>query len=384
MRTPSPDPREILIVDDTQANLLVLSQMLSDQGYKVRAATSGRRALASVEANPPHIILLDIKMPGMTGYEVCQRLKADPQTHDIPIIFISALDEVHDKVKAFTVGGVDYVTKPFQFEEVLARVETHLTLRELQIQLQRANRRFEQELALAGKIQRSLLPGETPQIPGWQLAATLKPARETSGDFYDFISLPNGRWAWLVADVVDKGAGAAMVMALTRTLIRTYASRHATQPERLLQTVNRRALADIDESLFVTLFYAILDPASGTLTYANAGHHPPYLFHAENPTQFQALGRTGIPLGLFPDRTWEQASVQMEAGDTLIAYTDGIPDAQNEGQAFFGEERFLNCAQSQVGADAEDFLAGILACVNEFSGEAPQHDDIALLVLTRE
>ena len=384
MRTPSPDQKEILIVDDTQANLLVLSQMLSEQGYKVRAATSGRRALASVEANPPHIILLDIKMPGMTGYEVCERLKADPQTHDIPIIFISALDEVQDKVKAFTVGGVDYVTKPFQFEEVLARVRTHLTLRELQVQLQRANRRFEQELALAGKIQRSLLPNEIPQIPGWQLAATLKPARETSGDFYDFIPLSNGRLAFLVADVVDKGAGAAMVMALTRTLIRTYASRHATQPERLLQTVNRRALADVDESLFVTLFYAILDPESGTLTYANAGHHPPYLLRAEGPDKLQTLGRTGIPLGLFADRTWEQASVQLAPGDTLLAYTDGIPDAQNREKAFFGEERLRACAESHRGASAKDFLEGILACADTFCGEAPQHDDIALLVLRRE
>jgi sigma-B regulation protein RsbU (phosphoserine phosphatase) len=320
----------------------------------------------------------------MTGYEVCEHLKADPQTQDIPIIFISALDEVQDKVKAFTVGGVDYVTKPFQFEEVLARVKTHLTLRELQIQLQRANRRFEQELALAGKIQRSLLPGEVPEIPGWQLTATLKPARETSGDFYDFIPLSNGRLAFLVADVVDKGAGAAMVMALTRTLIRTYASRHPAHPERLLQAVNRRALDDIDESLFVTLFYAVLDPVSGTLAYANAGHHPPYIFRTADPSNFQTLDRTGIPLGLFPDRTWEQVSVQLEPGDVFLAYTDGIPDAQNEEEAFFGEERLLTCAQAQLGAGAEDFLEGILACVDAFAGPAPQHDDIALLVLERE
>ncbi len=128
----------------------------------------------------------------MSGYEVCERLKADKKTRDIPIIFISALDATGDKIKAFTVGGLDYITKPFQFEEVLARVETHLSLRKLQKQLQDANKRFEQELALAGRVQASFLPKELPDISGWQLAVTLKPARETSGDFYDINLLANG------------------------------------------------------------------------------------------------------------------------------------------------------------------------------------------------
>lgn len=126
----------IVIVDDTPANLRLLSNMLTEQGYKVRSVINGPMALTAIHAAPPDLILLDIRMPGMDGYEVCATLKADPQTRDIPVIFISALDEIQDKVKAFTVGGVDYVTKPFQFEEVLARVETHLALRRLQRQLQ--------------------------------------------------------------------------------------------------------------------------------------------------------------------------------------------------------------------------------------------------------
>ena len=126
----------ILIVDDTPANLRLLSHMLIQRGYKARAVTSGARALAAIAAHPPDLILLDIMMPGMNGYEVCERLKADVQTCDIPIIFLSALDATRDKVKAFNEGGVDYVTKPFQPQEVLARVETHLALRHLQKDLQ--------------------------------------------------------------------------------------------------------------------------------------------------------------------------------------------------------------------------------------------------------
>ena len=125
----------VLIVDDTPANLRLLSKMLAEQGYQVRPVPDGSLALAAAQAEPPDLVLLDIRMPEMNGYQVCEHLKADAQTRDIPIIFISALDATQDKVRAFTAGGVDYVTKPFQVEEVFARVETHLALRKLQRQL---------------------------------------------------------------------------------------------------------------------------------------------------------------------------------------------------------------------------------------------------------
>jgi CheY-like chemotaxis protein len=131
---------DILIVDDIPANLRLLAGILAGRGYNIRSASHGRMALSAVQAQPPDLILLDIMMPEMDGYEVCRHLKADEQTRDIPVIFVSALDETIDKVMAFSIGGVDYITKPFQLEEVLARVETHLTIRNLQKQLQLANR----------------------------------------------------------------------------------------------------------------------------------------------------------------------------------------------------------------------------------------------------
>ena len=138
---------DILAIDDTPENLALLSQMLTEKGYKVRSVTKGSTAIRGAKAAPPDLILLDVKMPEMNGYEVCQHLKADSRTANIPVIFISALGDVFDKVKAFQAGGVDYITKPFQVEEVLARLDTHLTIRNLQIQLQAQNAQLQKEIA---------------------------------------------------------------------------------------------------------------------------------------------------------------------------------------------------------------------------------------------
>jgi len=375
---------DILIVDDTPANLRLLSQMLVEQGYQVRPVPDGSLALAAVQAQSPDLILLDIRMPGMDGYEVCEHLKADAQTRDIPVIFISALDAAQDKVRAFTIGGVDYVTKPFQVEEVLARVGTHLALRRLQKQLQDANQKMAQELALAGEVQASFLPHGLAEFSGWQLTATLRPARETSGDFYDLIPLPDGRLGIVVADVSDKGAGAALYMALSWTLIRTYAAQYPARPERVLGAVNRRILNDTDTNHFVTIFYGILDLATGTLVYGNAGHWPPFLFTAHDPKDVRRLIRTGAPVGLFGDETWVQSVSQLAPGDVLVLYTDGITEAENAQGAFWGEERLLESVKTNLGRPVREIQDALLADAQRFVGNAPQSDDIALVMLRRD
>jgi sigma-B regulation protein RsbU (phosphoserine phosphatase) len=379
----------ILIVDDTPANLRLLSQMLAEQGYHVRPVLDGPLALAAVRADPPDLILLDIRMPEMDGYQVCEHLKADAQTRDIPIIFISALDATQDKVRAFHTGGVDYVTKPFQAAEVLARVETHLALRELQKQLVDANDRMAQELSLAGEVQASFLPRELPRFSGWQLAATLQPARQASGDFYDLISLPNGQLGIVMADVSDKGAGAALYMALSCTLIRTYALEHPGQPELVLSAVNRRILKDCSARQFVTVFYGILDPVTGMLVYSNAGHCRPLHFRTGDDKDVHELVGTGIPLGIFEDQTWGQATARLDPGDVLVLYTDGVTEAHQELPLLFGKKRLLRSVRATLGTAGshhptpQEIQDGILADVHRFVGDAPRSDDIALIILIR-
>jgi serine phosphatase RsbU (regulator of sigma subunit) len=374
-------PEDILIVDDTPANLRLLSQMLSAQGYHVRAVTSGARALESAWATPPSLLLLDIRMPEMSGYEVCERLKADERTRGLPVIFISALDDLQDKVHAFKAGGVDYITKPFHLEEVLVRVETHLALRRLQAQLQEANRRFERELALAGQIQASFLPRELPAAPGWQLAARLAPARETSGDFYDSFSLPGERIGFLVADVVDKGVGAALFMALCSSLLRTYAVVFPGDPARAFAEVNRRILADTDAGQFVTVFYGILDPVAGALAYCNAGQCP--ALYVDRAGAAAELIRTGPPLGAFEEGSWGVEHAALTDGDALVLYTDGVTEAQDAGGAYFGTDRLLACVRAHLEQPAGQICDAILADVAAFAGHTNPADDIALVAVKR-
>ncbi len=267
-----------------------------------------------------------------------------------------------------------------------------------------------QELALAGQMQASLLPGTAPQIAGWQIAATLRPARETSGDFYDFLALPGGRLGLVVADVTDKGMAAALYMALCRTLLRTYAAEYPNRPDLALAAVNQRLLADTDAGLFVTVFYGILDPVAGTLTYCNAGHHPPYIVvppadrvtlddfslddvsparagsvgGAGHGVDVTALAGRGLALGVLGEPRWGYSTVELPAGGLLLVYTDGVVDALSPNGERFGVEQMLDVVRSLIGRPASEVQARLLAELQQFMGHQPQFDDVTLLAVRRE
>jgi serine phosphatase RsbU (regulator of sigma subunit) len=244
--------------------------------------------------------------------------------------------------------------------------------------------RVTQELQMAGDIQASLLPTVFPNIQGWQFAMTLEPAGETSGDFFDIIPLADGKIGIVVADVMDKGVGPAMYMAISRTLIRTYAIELDSQPDTVFFATNERILTDTTSSLFVTAFYGVLNPQTGELTYCNAGHNPPYLLRSGDAAGTEALIRNAIPIGIVEDTTWGNDTILIEPGDALILYTDGIPDATSNDGKLFGEENLVQVAKASLGQSAGDLQTNILDAVHHFVGDAPQYDDITLMILVRD
>jgi len=247
----------------------------------------------------------------------------------------------------------------------------------------REHRAIELELTLAGQIQSSFLPREFPEAPGWEFAAKLIPARETSGDFYDLIHLPDSRVGLVIADVTDKGMGAALYMALTRTLMRTYALERTRKPHQVLEEVNGRILADTQGGYYVTLFYGILDLNTGILDYSNAGHPPGVLVRGPESVRLKILGRTGPPLGVSKEAPWESAVVSIRPGDHLILYTDGISEARDGSSQLFGIDRVIQAALASSDRSATETQDLILKLVDRFAGEQPRADDIALLVASR-
>ncbi len=292
--TSEDNKKVVLVVDDAPANIRVVNEILRDS-YKVRIATNGAKALELATMSPgPDLILLDIVMPGMDGYEVCARLKADPATHDIPVIFLTGQTEITDETKGFEVGAVDYIHKPFSPAIVAARVQTHLALRETREQLARQLQAIRSELETARQIQSSILPREIPEIAGLDIAARYLPMSSVAGDFYDFLTIDEKRIGILVADVSGHGMPAALIASMLKIAFAAQ-SAHACDPARLLSGLNR-SLCGKFQGHYVTAAYALIDTEKQTICYAGAGH-PPLLRRENASGKAHRILENGLFLG---------------------------------------------------------------------------------------
>jgi len=242
--------------------------------------------------------------------------------------------------------------------------------------------RIEQELKVARLIQQTLLPKTLPEIPGYEVAAYYQPAREVGGDFYDFLNLDDGRLGLVVGDVTDKGVPAALVMATTRTMLRAAAQR-LLSPGEVLQRVNDVLVQDIPPNMFVTCLYAILEPQSGRLLYANAGHDLPYRRRAGRQGGADELRARGMPLGLMPGMGYEEKEMVLNRGESVLFYSDGLVEAHDPRRDMFGFPRL----QGLVGAHrsgGSSLISFLLAELARFTGEGwEQEDDITLVTLDR-
>ncbi len=242
----------------------------------------------------------------------------------------------------------------------------------------RERERIDQELRVARVIQQTLLPQHVPSLEGWQIATYYQPAREVGGDFYDFLELPEGRLGLIIADVTDKGIPAALVMATTRSILRSSAER-LVSPGKVLQRVNNLLVDDIPPNMFVTCFYAVLDPVSGLLQYANAGHDLPYRRTSNGVTELKAKG---MPLGLMPDMTYDEEEVTLAPGETILFHSDGLVEAHNNQRDMFGFPRLQGLVGSHPGGEA--LIGFLLDHLAEFTGDDwEQEDDVTLVMLQR-
>jgi sigma-B regulation protein RsbU (phosphoserine phosphatase) len=392
-------PDSILAVDDTPANLQVLAGILKERGYRVRPVPSGKLALLAAQRDPPDLILLDINMPEMSGYEVCEHLKADDTLKGIPVIFISALTEQLDKVKAFAIGGVDYLTKPFQMEELQARVETHLKLRRLQIEvevinarLKKANARMSRDLEAAAKIQKTFLPREAPRVPGTDFAWIYRPCDELGGDGLNVIPLGGGHVGLYILDVSGHGVASALLSVTLSRLLSPPSEPSSilvrdagvgdrfdiTPPAEVAVLLNRLFPYDSLTGQYATLVYGVLNGASGEFRYVSAGHPGPV--HLPSGAEPVMLEGRGFPIGLGDD-AYEERSVRLGVGDRLYLYSDGVSEAMDADDEPFGDARLLEAIGQGRSEPLQAGVATLLAETARWHGSEKPQDDISILAV---
>jgi sigma-B regulation protein RsbU (phosphoserine phosphatase) len=385
----------ILIVDDEPYNLDYLEQELEEQGYASLRAADGLQALEQVRSGHPDLVLLDIMMPRMDGFQVLAWLKDNPETRDIPVIVISADTDLRSVVQGIRLGADDYLPKPFEPVLLHARIASGLERKRLH-DLETVYRQgLEREMEIARQIQRSFLPERLPDVDGWEIAARFRSAREVAGDFYDAFLLPNGHLAVALGDVCGKGVGAALFMTLFRSLVRATLTSACFREDILPLLSPAEALSQAiaftnryvvethgTEGIFCALVVAVLDPASGTLAYANCGSDPPLL--VSNGAVQAELWPTGPVVGILEQATFDVKEVVLSRGEALVAYTDGVIDALNEaGRPFDATGLRSAVAQGAYSQGARGLVDQLEAHVVAHVGDASPFDDITLIAVSR-
>jgi phosphoserine phosphatase RsbU/P len=373
--------KSILIVDDTPINIGVICGALKDS-FATKVANSGEKALGIASGKEkPDLILLDIMMPGMDGYEVCRRLKANRDTRDIPVIFLTSQTEAEDETKGFEVGAVDYIHKPFSAAVVKARVRTHLMLREAHAQIARQLVEINTELEMARQIQLSILPSSTPKITGMDIVARYVPMTSVAGDFYDFIVVDERHVGILIADVSGHGLPAALIASMLQVAL-TAQARHVSEPGKVLAGLNQ-ALCGKFQHNFVTAAYVYVDLEKKSMSYGGAGH-PPLLVWRKSTGSASQLLENGLVMGQFREATYDSLQTPIEAGDRFILYTDGVLETSNPAQEEFGTDRFMQFMETNNRLPAGLFVDALLLELARWLEQPPgegQKDDISVLAV---
>ena len=381
------EPARLLVVDDLEVNRDLLARRVRRLGHESGFAANGREALEQLRAQAWDLVLLDITMPEMDGYETLGHIKSDPALAHIPVIMVSAIDETDSVVRCLELGADDYLTKPFNPVVLQARIESSLNKKRLADQKQATLRALSRELEIGQQIQRGFLPERLPQPAGWEMAALCKPARQVGGDFYDALMLADGRLALTIADVCDKGVGAALYMALFRSLLRAsllHAPDGASAGDLLTRAVGFTNDYIAEEhgrdNMFATLFMGILDCSTGELVHVNAGHEAPLLRRSDG--RLLPLEPHGLAVGMVPDVRPEVMQTTLAPGEGLLAFTDGVTEAMGD-EGPFGEARTQQLLAAHTGG-AQALVTQLESQLAAHAGQHAPHDDITVLCLWRQ
>jgi len=403
---PPPEPGvNVLLVDDQPNNLLALETVLGDLPLNLVKATSGREALGQVLKQEFALILMDVMMPDMDGFETAELIRQRKRSRHTPIIFLTAF--AHDDLqvfKGYSHGAVDYLSKPVapqvlrskvavfvdihrKAEEVKRQAELlrQLEHREHERKLAEVQERLEaerlrEEMRIARQIQQKLFPVAPLPLPGFDVSGASHPAEATGGDYFDYVPMRDGSLGVVIGDVSGHGYGPALLMAQTRAYIRAFLLTH-TDVREIIALVNHALADDTPEGRFTTLLFAKLDHTGRSLHYVSAGHTTSYLLDATGAIKAE-LTSTGMPLGILPDGEFEASlPVALDPGDALVFLTDGVVEAHDSSENLFGAERALAVVRANRHRSAREIVAELFQAVHDFCGSRAQFDDMTSVVI---
>ena len=386
-------PIKILSVDDENDLELLLTQYFRRKirkgEYDFHFAHNGLEALTMLlKEKDFDIILSDINMPEMDGLTLLTKIN-EMQNPALKCIMVSAYGDMGNIRQAMNNGAFDFATKPIDLDDLSVTIEKAIEQIQYIKTMQKEHKELTSikgDLAVAREIQQAILPRIFPPFPeetaSMDIAASMNAAKDVGGDFYDFFRIDNDRIGFTIADVSGKGVPAAIFMAVARTLIRATGIR-GVSPAECITYINALLSQEAVNNMFVTVFYGIYNIHTGEVTYANAGHNPPYLVRADGSVEMLPLSKD-IVAGAFDDFQYSQESLQLEPGDTLLLYTDGVTEAINTEDKEYGEGRLEKQLAQCSNLSCQEIIDKVKEDVKAFAGEAEQSDDITLFALKRK
>jgi serine phosphatase RsbU (regulator of sigma subunit) len=373
------EPPLILIVDDNPANVEILQMRLMANNYDVITATDGEMGLTIAREKLPDLILLDIMMPKMDGFEVCRKLKGDPVLPFMPIILVTAKTESKDVVAGLEAGGDEYLTKPVDHAALVARVKSMLRIKSLHDTVLEQSTQLKMQLKTATKIQTLFWPEIPEPEAGGHIWAVSIPASYVGGDLYDVIKLSDGSLLAYVADVSDKGVPAALIMAALSSKIRSESRMH-NDIDQLLSSINNSMYNLIsEEGFFATIVLVRYWPKSGKMQLALGGHLQPLWIAKDGLGDMPQLN--GVSLGITANANFEKKEITLSQGESILLYSDGLIEAENEEQEFYGNERLIRYAKDKKDRHIGE---GLLDEIRKWRGNATINDDLTMLEIWRD
>lgn len=387
------DSFKVLIVDDHKDKRHLLSCILKNHHFEVIEAENGREALSRIESHRPDVALLDVLMPEIDGFEVCRRMKADPKLAEIPVLFVTVLDQYRSRVEGLELGAEDFISWPINAPELVARINARIRaarpLNQLRSALEEQSRLREQEqqreaeteweLEQARAVQRRFITTTFPPGRGLVFASRYRPSRKVGGDLFDVFPVNDYEVALIVADISGHGIPAALLTSVAKVLFRTGAEQHRA-PGMLLRWLNKKISEYLATGEFLTVFIGVWDVRSHRFSYAGAGHPPALLFAANGELLDRLHVARGI-VGIMPDGDFPQSSIELQVGQRIVCYSDGITEAADAREEIFGEERLAEVCTHAAAVPLEALVDHVFAVVDGFMGRRAQSDDQAFLAL---